>query len=156
VYIAPLTPGPFSFEVRIQHAGTGEEKAFTSPELMARAPDGVGLYCHVSPEQRNWPDSDNVGFLSPCDGRPLSGEEPLVMPVAQFDGKTYFAVDAALNGRADWPHHELRLSLEYTRMRSLRDLFPERVRGGVLAPGRYEVTVVLGGQKATFTLTVAQ
>lgn len=155
VYVAPLTPGPFSFEVRIEHAGTGEQKSFTSPEIMVRAPDGVGLYCHVPPEQRGWPDSDNVGFLTACDGRPLSGEEPLLMPVAQFDGKTYLAVDATLNGRSDWPHHELRLTAEYTRLRSLKDLFPERVRGGKLAGGRYDVTVVLGGQKATFALTVA-
>ena len=156
LYIAPLVPGPFSFRVSIRHAGTGEEKAFTSPELVVRAPDGVGLYCHVPPDQRNMPDSSNVGFLTPCDGRPLSGEAPLVMPVAQFDGKTYVAADATLNGRADWPSHELRLTAEYTRLRSLRDLFPERVKGGRLAPGRYEVTVVLGGQTTTFPLTVAQ
>lgn len=155
VYIAPLVPGPFTFDVRIHHAGTGGEKSFTSPELLVRAPDGVGLYCHVPPDRRNWPDRDNVGFIEPCDGRPLSGEEPLVMPVAQFDGHTYLAVDATLNGRGDWPHHELRLSQHYRRMRSLRDIFPERAAGGRLAAGTYEVTVVLGGQKAIVSLEVA-
>jgi hypothetical protein len=152
--VVPLELGPLSVTVTLTAVGSGapvEESA----KWLVRAPDDVSLYCAALGNRRNYaPSPRRGGFARPCEGQVIHPRLPLVLPVAEFNGERYFLHGASLNGRSDWPDHELRLGAIYPDAKSLADLFPQGAVDGRPARGERRVTVEVGGVSRVIPLDV--
>lgn len=152
--VVPLEVGPLSVTVTLTASGSGASLE-ESAKWVVRAPDDVSLYCAALGNRRNYtPSPSRRGSARPCEGQVIHPRVPLVLPVAEFNGERYFPHGASLNGRSDWPAHELRLGALYPDAKSLADLFPEGAVDGRPAPGYRQVTVEVGGVSRVISVDV--